>query len=134
MGVAMAGSVTMICSAPGFEANTVSIRDRWTGRDSDRLGDITESEPMLDFLRGKLTGCHIEVYDDAGNVSGAITDPADLTAEAALDLDEVVLSWLGSVLYSFIGSRRRLGNLSARVQSDSNVEALALTTMTNGKN
>lgn len=110
----MADTVKLTCTAEGFEQNSIELWPRWTRNDTKRLDGI-EDEAYIEFLREKLAGVHLEIYGNDGKVIDTIESAEELTDEAFDELDEVLIGWLGGALYTFIGNRRTLGNLSARV-------------------
>ena len=125
----MTETVKLTCTVDGLEANSIELRPRWTRADTKRLDGI-EDEAYIEFLREKIVKCHIEVYGADGGVVETIKSPDDLTDEVFDELDEVLIGWLGGALYTFIGQRRSLGNLSARVSSSTNGKVPAPTQTT----
>lgn len=102
------------CDADSFEDNWIELDDRWTLRDHREL-DTASGEELMALLRRKTRACHLRM--ETGDV---LTEPAALTEDALLDADSVLIGWLGGVGYHVIGRLRTLGNVSARISSDSN--------------
>lgn len=110
-------SVRIQCSEGGYEGNYIDVVPRWTRGDTKRL-DAATDESYFELLREKLTGLHLEIYATDGQIVGTIDDPADLSIESFDELDEVVAAWIGAALWTYVGNRRRLGNASALVLSN----------------
>jgi len=123
-------AIRISCTIEGMEENWIEYDlTGWTLRDTTSL-DVANGEridDMFEMLRNRATGVHIE------SNAGDITEPDGLTYDAMLDVDELLIGWLTQSIYTAIGNRRVLGNVSARVSSTSNGTRATATTMTAAK-
>ena len=114
----MADALRVECGVDGYTENWVEYDlTGWTLRNTLDLdaADGADLETMFDRMAQYMSACHLVPVEGE-----AITSPAAVTFDLLLDLDEVVVGWLQSTIYTAIGHRRVLGNVSARMSSASN--------------
>jgi hypothetical protein len=105
----MADPIRIYCDDPEYSETWIDFSPRWT------QGDVTkmlaaQNDDFYSFLRSKVVACHIQTVD-----GGAITDPAQISDEGMIDVDVMLVGWLGATMPRAIAKRRALGNASARL-------------------
>ena len=103
------------CTAEGHEDNWIVVQTPWTRGDTKALAAANTDEALIEVLGQKLEACHIITAH-----GGVIDAPGDIDDESIDEIDETVWGWLMGALFAFIGRRRSLGELSARVSSATN--------------
>lgn len=96
----------------GLEHCWVEIDERWTRREVRELMERDDEETIVNFLRKKVTGCHLE----RGDGQPAVTTTDELIANID-DIDLRLVDFLGTVLIQAAAILRTLGNLSGRLGS-----------------
>ena len=109
----MAHPIRVYCDDPEYVDTWIDIEARWTLAEMDRMVEVA-GDDFWAFLRGKAVACNIQT------AGGAISDPAEISAEGLRDVDVLLIGWLGRVLPLAVAQRRALGNASARLSLPSN--------------
>ena len=104
------------CEIDGFENNWIEIKSVWNRAEEKKLLQVMEPELYFELLRDKSEACHIELPD--GTV---ITDVNELTEDAlGDDIDLRLWGFVVGVLFRAREHLRNLGNMSARLSSNTN--------------
>ena len=100
------------CSVDGFDDNWIEYDlAGWTLRNTVELDGAGSADPDKMFEAPQRFGvaCYITAGDEV------IEDCAALELDNLLDADELLVGWLTGSIYTAIGARRALGNVSARI-------------------
>jgi len=120
----MSEPIRIYCDDAEYGETWIDLSPRWTQGDMQKMLDVQDDE-FYTFLRGKTVACHIQTAD-----GGVITDPAQITADGLLDVDVLLIGWLGRSMPLAVAKRRALGNVSARLSLPNNGTANQTTTPT----
>ena len=105
----MAEPIRIYCDDPDYSETWIDFTPRWTQGDMTKMLAV-QGDEFYAFLRSKTVACHIQTAD-----GGAITDPAQISDEGMIDVDVMLVGWLGATMPRAIAKRRALGNASARL-------------------
>ena len=106
------------CDVPGFEENWIEVSDKWKRSETEVVERARAYGDFLPIFYQKVTACHLLVEEEL-----TLNDPKEVTAETIERMDEVLASFVGSVLVHAAARRRALGNMSARISSDTSGKA-----------
>jgi hypothetical protein len=101
--------IRIYCDDPEYGETWIDLSPRWTQGDMQKMLEV-QGDEFYAFLRSKCIACHIQTADGA-----AITDPAQLTDAGMVDVDVLLIGWLGRSMPLAVAKRRALGNASARL-------------------
>ncbi len=105
----MGEPIRIYCDDPEYGETWIDLSPRWSQGDMQKMLDVT-GDDFFAFLRGKTLACHIQTID-----GGIVTDPAQLTEAGMVDVDVLLIGWLGRAMPLAVAKRRALGNASARL-------------------
>ena len=105
----MAEPIRIYCDDAEYGETWIDLSPRWTQGDMQKMLQV-QGDEFYAFLRSKTVACHIQTAD-----GGAITDPAQISDEGMIDVDVMLVGWLGATMPRAIAKRRALGNASARL-------------------
>lgn len=105
----MSEPIRIYCDDAEYGETWIDLSPRWTQGDMQKMLDV-QGDEFYTFLRSKCVACHIQTAD-----GGAVTDPAQITDEGLIDVDVLLIGWLGRTMPLAIAKRRALGNASARL-------------------
>lgn len=105
----MSEPIRIYCDDAEYGETWIDLSPRWTQGDMQKMLDV-QGDEFYAFLRSKCVACHIQTAD-----GGAVTDPAQITDEGLIDVDVLLIGWLGRTMPLAIAKRRALGNASARL-------------------
>jgi hypothetical protein len=101
--------IRIYCDDPEYGETWIDLSPRWTQGDMQKMLEV-QGDEFYAFLRSKCIACHIQTADGAAN-----TDPAQLTDAGMVDVDVLLIGWLGRSMPLAVAKRRALGNASARL-------------------
>jgi len=105
----MSEPIRIYCDDAEYGETWIDLSPRWTQGDMTKMLAV-QGDEFYAFLRSKTVACHIQTAD-----GGAITDPAQISDEGMIDVDVMLVGWLGATMPRAIAKRRALGNASARL-------------------
>ncbi len=105
----MSEPIRIYCDDAEYGETWIDLSPRWTQGDMQKMLQV-QGDEFYAFLRSKTVACHIQTAD-----GGAITDPAQISDEGMIDVDVMLVGWLGATMPRAIAKRRALGNASARL-------------------
>jgi len=105
----MSEPIRIYCDDAEYGETWIDLSPRWTQGDMQKMLQV-QGDEFYAFLRSKTVACHIQTAD-----GGAITDPAQISDEGMVDVDVMLVGWLGATMPRAIAKRRALGNASARL-------------------
>jgi len=110
----MSEPIRIYCDDAEYGETWIDLSPRWTQGDMQKMLQV-QGDEFYAFLRSKTVACHIQTAD-----GGAITDPAQISDEGMVDVDVMLVGWLGATMPRAIAKRRALGNASARLSLPNN--------------